>query len=789
VVYPASTQWQPPGANTSSTLYLKTSSSFYLSATIPVTLPNAYYALKAPQLSGVVMQQTGNNQVQTPISGLPVTLTDCSDPANVYQSVTDGQGNFYFSPPIPSASAAFFNLQLPPTFKVGPDTLALSANSVNPQGVGLQPDVVPPPLSFLYTSQLSIVSGQVMSTEGGLQGVPVELVVEGQKPQWQSTDQNGAYQFPNVPPGSATLRFGSAVQPANQSGDWELKPGQQGAHSFTIRSGQIINAPPVEYQPEEHSLEQEVRIAGLPAEYVLVDVRYKGALYALQSQRTGKDGKCLFILPKRGEYEVRVYPDPAASAGPHVTYCEVNSRRKSLMELPAPVGSSGSGAPQQGGGGSREPVSDLQSFPVLTQDFSPGALPSGTTPPIGGSSSLGLIADKAIREVLSWRAKGDDPKGFLGALNQAFDLKQVEGHTEWTWTPRSYTVQTDMGAVTGAQASIYTRAKVALDQSMPLLDGLYPLTPNVEAEDLATVQSVVRSQFTALVNEFGVVGGPRVPRVDELFDLLLSRKVTEQRNQRPDPETIPRAGSLGLVRERFGMQRRDVVSIEDEQNLTNYLILVDYVIGLWESWNYYRDFFVRTRLGESKDPFFGTQLVLISRALEVVAQGVQDAYYTMDSVFIGDAERQTTQLDFAHLNLNGIFIPDAQGGREQLVLIDSRSGLFIAELLDWVYRSASEELPALLQDAGKDGIESFKASTDRLRRFVHASRVPPQHAPALPPGYYTPRVQRSLQLLADGLDEAYGLAHQIRLPDLPVPFTDKEMKDLRKLLLNPQIRG
>jgi hypothetical protein len=432
-------------------------------------------------------------------------------------------------------------------------------------------------------------------------------------------------------------------------------------------------------------------------------------------------------------------------------------------------------------------VSDLQSFPVLTQDFSSAALPSaaitGPAAPIGGASPLGLAADKAIREVLSWRTKSDDPKGFLGALNQAFDLKEVEGHTEFKWTPRSYTVQTDMGAITGGQASIYTRAKVALDQSMPLLDGLYPLTPNVEPEDLATVQAVVRSQFTALVNEFGVVGGPRVARVDELFDLLLSRKVTEHRDRRPDPEYIPREGSLGLVRERFGLQRSDVTTVDDEQNLTNYLILVDYVIGLWESWIYYRDLFVRTRLGETeRPPFFGTQLVLMSRALEVVAQGVQDAYYTMDSVFIGDAERQTTQLDFAHLDSNGIWIPDGRGHSEQLKIYDPKSGLFIAELLDWVYRSASEELPALLQDAGKDGIESFKASTDRLRRFVHAARVPPQQAPALPPGYFTPRVQRAIQLLADGLDEAYGLAHQIRQPDLPVPFTVDEIRHIREML-------
>jgi hypothetical protein len=214
--------------------------------------------------------------------------------------------------------------------------------------------------------------------------------------------------------------------------------------------------------------------------------------------------------------------------------------------------------PGGGGGGSArngdKAAIDLQAYPVLTQDFSPGALPSATGPAqvgtIGGTSPLGLAADKAIREVLSWRTRTDDPKGFLGALNQAFDLKEVEGHTEWSWTPRSYTVQTDMGALTGAQASIYTRAKVALDQSVRLLDGLYALIPSVEPEDLATVQAVVRTQFTALVNEFGVVGGPLVPRVDELFELLLGPGTPS------NPEDIRGSGSLGLARQRFGLERR-----------------------------------------------------------------------------------------------------------------------------------------------------------------------------------------------------------------------------------------
>ncbi len=432
-------------------------------------------------------------------------------------------------------------------------------------------------------------------------------------------------------------------------------------------------------------------------------------------------------------------------------------------------------------GAVRESIADLQSFPILTEAMPAGMIststPSLTPGAVGGTSALATTADRAIREVLSWRTNTEDAKGFLGALNQSFGLKEVEGHTEWNWTPRSYTVQTDMGAVTGAQASIYTRAKVALDQSLPLLDGLYPLTPNVEAEDLASVQAVVRTQFTALVNEFGIVGGPRVPRVDELFELLLGH------DNPTNPEHIKQSGSLGLIRQRFGLERRNVNTVDDEQNLTNYMIMADYVIGLKQGWQYDKGFFVRLRNGETiRQPFFGTQLVLISRALEVVAQGVQDAYFAMDSVFMGDAERQTTQLNFADVE---VWIPDPEtGGPEPYQFPPDTSGLFVSELLDWVYSSASQELPGLLQDAGKDGLHSFRSASNRLRKFVHAAVHISEHARGLPPGFGTPRVKRAFRLLADGLDEAYSSAVAVHSPDLPVELSADELKQIRAVILN-----
>jgi len=433
-------------------------------------------------------------------------------------------------------------------------------------------------------------------------------------------------------------------------------------------------------------------------------------------------------------------------------------------------------------------VSDLQSYPVLTEVVPAGTTSTTTRPAagaFGGTSALGLAADKAIREVLSWRTKATDPKGFMTALNQAFDLKEVEGHTEFTWTPRSYTVQTDLGAVTGAQASIYTRAKVAIDQSLPLLDGLYALIPYVEAEDLATAQAVVRSQYTALVNEFGIEGGPRIARVNELFELLLGREFMEKlvdAGSRTNPDHV--RGSLGLVKKRFGLDRTFVTTVDDEQNLTNFLILVDYVIGLHQSWQYEKGYFVRPSPGgiKEKEPYFGTQLVLLSRALDVVAQSVQDAYFAMDSVFMGDAERQVSQLNFvrpAGLPPVIVRIPSKDGGTEDYPFPRDTSGMFVAEFLDWVDRAASEELPRLLQDAGKDGIDSLQTVTRRLCAFARAAVGQKE---GLPPGYYTPRVNRAMELVAKGLDETYRLALQIHAPEFPAEVSQREISSIETRL-------
>jgi hypothetical protein len=412
-------------------------------------------------------------------------------------------------------------------------------------------------------------------------------------------------------------------------------------------------------------------------------------------------------------------------------------------------------------GSTSKSVEDLAAFSLLTEEIgyppSPLARPSGgggaMAPAAGGT--LGQIAAKAVSDVLGWQAK-TDPKGFFGALNASFKLEEVEGHTKAIWVPRTYAIQTDLsGGITGAQASVYKRAKDALDQSLPLLDGLYPLNKEAKDEDVAALRATVRTQFTDLVNELGLPGGPRIARVTQLFSLLLGAKLPTAPPPpgRPSPAVISDpdliGGSLGNLRSLFGFGKDDdqVNTVEDEQDLTNFRIVADYITSLAQTWvNNLQFFGVGT-----KTPFYGTQLVLLTRQLSVIAESVNEVRFTLDSVFIGPAERQTLQINF------GSPAPA------------NTPPMFLEDLLTWIDSFASEEGPRLIQDGGKFAVgESFVPIGTQLQTLV-AGAVTPANKDSLPRGYRTARVHRSLQELSDQLQELVNLAAPISHVITPEP--------------------
>lgn len=401
-------------------------------------------------------------------------------------------------------------------------------------------------------------------------------------------------------------------------------------------------------------------------------------------------------------------------------------------------------------------VEDAISYPILTEEVGyppsvtsrPGVGGGGVGPSGGGTGGLGQIASRAIAGALGWKPNASDAKGFVGALTQSFELKEVEGHIESKWNARTYTVQTDLaGTISGAQASLFTRAKVAQDNCLPLLDGLYALNPTADPEYITALRDMAKSQIIEIVKQFGVVP-PSILRVNTYFKILLGENQRLRFGDEPRVETDPDkiGGTLGNIRDIYGIffqqHGRDNPfnnSIDDESDITNFRVISDYMTGLLQSWLSNGRYFL---LNVERVPaFLGTQLVLISRQLGVIAETVNEVRFALDSVFIGPNERQTLLLAFD----------------DQFEL----PAMFLEDVLMEIESSVTDELPRLIKDGGRLAINNnLLPVVATLMNMVQAAHDP-QNLDALPDGYSTARVKHALDDLSDQLTQLSTLGQQV----------------------------
>jgi len=405
-------------------------------------------------------------------------------------------------------------------------------------------------------------------------------------------------------------------------------------------------------------------------------------------------------------------------------------------------------------------VEDAIAYPILTEEV--GYPPSVTSRPgIGGGGrpsgggagqGLGQIASQAIAGALGWKPNAADAKGFVGALTQSFSLTEVEGRIESKWNPRTYTVQTDLaGAISGAQASLYTRAKVAQDNCLPLLDGLYALDPTADPEYVTALRDMAKSQIVEIVKQFGVVP-PSILRANTYFKILLgnqSLRFSEKPRIEADPDLI--GGTLGSIRDIYGIyfleNGRDNLfsnSVDDEADITNFRVISDYMTGLLQSWLANGQYFV---LSTTRLPaFLGTQLVLISRQLGVIAETVNELRFALDSVFIGPNERQTLLLEFEDSS--------------------DLPAMYLEDVLTEIESSVSEELPRLIKDGGRIAINNnLLPVVQTLMNMVQGAQDP-LNLDALPDGFKTARVRHALDDLSDQLTQLFTLGQQVGM-DIP----------------------
>jgi SdrD B-like domain len=581
-------------------------------------------------------------------------------------------------------------------------------------------------------------SGKHFGNEPGISGVPVILVqADGEIAGEGTTEPHGGYLIPNIQPGKYTLRFNQIVS-SDKYGELSLTTPE--SQEITVELGETTEATPVGYKPEVHEIRGQVVFEDdTPVFGLVVTLLDKDGLKELDTAVTKKDGFYVF-KDREGDFQLK-FPERPFD-GQLLTPKERPAHVESIFNAPKTIyrltGDSAGGATvvSAAGGTIQDAVSDIASYMPTAQEVTSPMPRRGTWGATGAPASLQQVVDGALTEVLG-RKRTDEPKAFLASLGRSFTLEQFEGHTVFKWTPRTYAVQTELGGgLTGAQASIYHRAKVALDDALPLLDGLYPLLSNFDQQEVDAARSIVRTEFIELVNEVGVEGGPRPQRVDDIFSLLRARL-----------DGDPPIKSVRVV---FGLTPSSVITVEEEQNLTNFFVVRDYVEGLFTTWTTFKRQFTST---DTNPKALGTQLVLLSRALSVVAESVDETNAVMDSVFLGPNERQTVIITFPR---------QVQIERRLVPILSDTPGepppMVVDELMSWIGRFAKDEAPQLIQEGGKRGVEAILPITERLERLVIGAAQPGASTHI---GFSRQRVRRALLELANQLGQVRRFATEL----------------------------
>ena len=340
------------------------------------------------------------------------------------------------------------------------------------------------------------------------------------------------------------------------------------------------------------------------------------------------------------------------------------------------------------------------------------------------------FVQNALGRTLGRRLNTSDPKAMLASIDRAFtSTKNDAGSPIFEWTPRSYAVQTELGGkVTGAQASLYRRAKAALDEILPLLDRLEPIEDAPDEEKVEAYRAVVRQEIISLVDELGIEGGWRESRVNMLFGNLLGIF---------NPTNI--GGHLADLGKVFGFINKatgrvgtanDIVTIGEEEILTDFIVIYDHIQSLRVSW--------QNILEPLESQFLGTKVVLLERALHSLAEGVDELQYVMESVGLGPAERRVVRLYYEEITSSTSF---------------TDVNMTIAELLDWIVGFATEDAPNLIENAGSIGIKTLLPNLSRLYQIVLQVVDANNTHSAL----QTVRVENALSELASHIAQVYQL--------------------------------
>jgi hypothetical protein len=317
--------------------------------------------------------------------------------------------------------------------------------------------------------------------------------------------------------------------------------------------------------------------------------------------------------------------------------------------------------------------------------YDSGSVQSG---PTNTSNQWERVVDRAINQVLG-KSPGKGANNFVNALDTAFPSKGYGRSTMTIASADNYGTTGLLAEVSTEQAILYRQVSTNMTDALKVLAGIQYFSPQADKESVEALRELIRGRINFLVEEFRRADEPRSDLVESYL-----RSLDESTNE--------------FGKRAFLNDPRLAVTIEDEEQTTNFKLLKSYLKTLSQAWARY---FNAGKFGR-----VDSLSVRVDRArvlLPIVSQANLDFSNALESVGLSENERRSRASLFTTLDLPVTLINSRGSSALNPAFLSTwLPNITVSDLIDWLDRYSNIEAPSALESTY--GIDFVTDQADRL---------------------------------------------------------------------------
>lgn len=338
-----------------------------------------------------------------------------------------------------------------------------------------------------------------------------------------------------------------------------------------------------------------------------------------------------------------------------------------------------------------------------------------SSPTSSSANSLERQVDSAIAQALR-KTPGRGSANFIKALDAAFPPSKTGQNA--TISARSQVVLynadgnstgSGLGEISTRQLALHRQTSIVAADALKILEELQSFVPEADNDRVEALRSLIQSQITLLVEEFGRADEPRSARVESALKSLR--------------EYVSEFGKQALLNDPML-----VAILEDENQTTKFELLSSYTKSISQAWTNYR------RTERSPQSYSLSEKIDRARVLlPIISQATIDFSDALESVGLSESERRSRASLFSSLNVDAIRtnpvnttidVPRGDSGRavqipgepvrsvERTPIGRWLPDITVSDLIDWLDRFSNMEAPSALESTY--GIDFVTDQSDRL---------------------------------------------------------------------------